>query len=363
MKLNKSLLDPTDFNIKECTFAGDECIWVFPKLEGVKWTEQNDILRSSIWRKSDGELISPGFKKFFNWEQLPNIHPAPTNLHQKIKVVEKLDGSCLIVSKYKGQLITRTRRALTSSLLNGNELETVLKTKYPKAFDNVFLNSEFITLLFEWVTPTNKIVLAYPEPDLYLTGAIDHRGYVYATQAELDRLANTLGVKRPKYKSYKSIEDMLTDVNGLKGEEGVCVYYGNEQHIRKVKSEWYVTIHNFRNEMNLKNIVDLFLENNKPTFEEFCTLVQNQFDYEGLMQAKSLISQICDARKESDKIVAGMNRFVDGLKGMSRKDQAAKVLSSYGTTNRADMVFSILDGKELNVKQWKKLLFQTLIAL
>ena len=137
MKLDKSLLDITDFNIRECIFGGDKCIWVFPKLEGTSWNEKNEILRSSIWRDSDGELVSPGFKKFFNWEQCPNIHPAPDVLHSKIKCVDKIDGSCLIVSRYKGELITRTRRALTSTLLNGDEVDKILKVKYPKVFSNI----------------------------------------------------------------------------------------------------------------------------------------------------------------------------------------------------------------------------------
>lgn len=364
MKLNPKLLDVTDFNIRECEFSGDTCLWVFPKLEGVAWNEENEVLRSSIWRKSDGELISAGFKKFFNWEQKPEIHPAPTNLHNKIVCVEKLDGSCLIVSKYKGQLITRTRRALTSSLLNGDELENVLKIKYPEVFDNKLLNTEKYSLLFEWVTPTNQIVIKAEEPEIYLTGAVDHADYSYLTQASLDELAKALKVKRPKYKKYKDVEHMLTDVNALKGEEGICVYYGNEQHIRKVKSEWYITIHNFRNEMNLKNIVDLYLEHNMPKYQEFCDLVQNQFDYEGLLQARSLISQICDAKEISDKIVASMRSFLASITTLSsRKEKAEKIISSYGQTNRADMVFTLLDGKDLDVKQWKKLLFQTLIAL
>lgn len=363
MKLNPNLLDITDFNIKECSFAGDECIWVFPKLEGTKWTTENEILRSSIWRKSDYELVSPGFKKFFNWEQTPLVHPAPLRLHEKIQCVEKMDGSCLIVSKYKKQLITRTRRALTASLLNGEELEKVLKVKYPKVFDNAIINSEQYTMLFEWVTPSNQIVLNYPEPDLYLTGMICHADYSYCTQQTLDDNARDLGVKRPKYFTYKSVEEMLAQVNELKGAEGVCVYYGNGQRIRKVKSEWYITMHNFRTEMNLKNIVDLYQEHNMPSYDDFCTLVLNQFEYEGLLQAKPLISQICDAKRESDKIRDGMLRFLENNKGKSRKEMAAHIISSYGITNRADMVFSLLDGKELNKKQWKKLLFQTLIAL
>lgn len=364
MKLNSKLLDVTDFNIRECQFAGDDCLWVFPKLEGVAWNEENEVLRSSIWRKSDGELISAGYKKFFNWEQKPEIHPAPTNLHNKIVCVEKLDGSCLIISKYKGELITRTRRALTYSLLNGDELEKVLKVKYPKVFDNTLLNTEQYSFLYEWVTPTNQIVIRAAEPELYLTGMVIHENYTYETQSNLDKLALELGVKRPKYKKYKDVEHMLTDVNGLKGEEGICVYYGNEQHIRKVKSEWYITIHNFRNEMNLKNVVDLYLEHGMPKYQEFCDIVQNQFDYEGLLQARSLISQICDAKENSDKIVLGMKLFLNSINHLcTRKEKAFRINSSYGQTNRADMVFTLLDGKDLDLKQWKKLLFQSLIAL
>lgn len=362
MQLDFKLLDVTDFNIKECSFGGDDCIWVFPKLEGTAWNEKNEILRSSIWRKSDGELVSPGFKKFFNWEQKPEIHPAPSNLHTKVVCVEKLDGSCLIISKYKGELITRTRRALTSSLLNGDELETVLKKKYPAAFDNPWIDGEKATLLFEWVTPTNQIVIRSDEPEMYLTGAIIHSDYSYMTQTVLDNLAESIGVKRPQYRKYSSIEQMLTDVNALKGEEGICVYYGNEQHIRKVKSDWYITIHNFRNEMNLKNIVDLYQEHDMPAFDTFCTMVENQYTYEGLLQAKSLISQICDAKKKSDDIIAGMKRFLENNKGKPRKVMAEIIYGSYGTTNRADMVFTLLDGKPLERKQFKKLLFQSLIA-
>lgn len=362
MKLDFNLLDVTDFNIKECEFAGDACIWVFPKLEGTSWNSKNEVLRSSIWRKSDGELVSAGFKKFFNWEQKPEIHPAPTTLHNKIVCVEKLDGSCLIVTKYKGVLITRTRRALTSNLLNGHELETVLKAKYPKAFDNLLLDSEKYSLLFEWVTPSNQIVIRVDEPEIYLTGVIAHDDYSYIPQAELDKLALELGVKRPKHKKYSDIEHMLTDTTALKGEEGICVYYGNEQHIRKVKSDWYITIHNFRNEMNLKNIVDLYLTNGMPSFHEFCAQVENQYTYEGLLQAKSLISQICDAKTKVDKIIEGMHNFIERQTVKTRKEMAGLIIGAYGLTSRADIVFTLYDKKPLETKQIKKLLFQSLIA-
>jgi len=359
MKLAIDKIDITDFNVQDCQFAGDDCVWIFPKLEGTKWTTDNLHQRSSIWRKSDGLLVSAGFKKFFNWAQEPTIYPPPDALTKKINVVEKLDGSCLVVSKYKGELITRTRRALAKTMLNGDEI-SLFEKKHPEVFNNPMLDTH--SLLFEWMTPSNRIVVGYEAPEIRLIGAVDHDTYAYASQKELDSYAHNIGVKRPKYFSFTSIEEMLANIAVLKGEEGVCVYYGNDQHIRKIKSDWYLSVHNFRNAMNLKNIVDLYLILEQPDYENFCLAVLNQYQYEGLAMAKPLISMICDGMKEVKRIEEGMKTFIASkLRSLpNRKLQAEMILSSYGTTNRADMVFTLLDNKPLNQGQTKKLLFQVL---
>lgn len=364
MKIDLTKVDITDFTMKDCVFGGDDCIWIFPHLEGVKWGLHNEVLRSSIWRKSDGELISPGFKKFFNWEQCPELHPAPNALSTKIQCVEKLDGSCLIVSKYKGELIIRTRRALAETMLNGHEI-ALFKQKYPDVFNCPLL--EYATLIFEWLTPTNIIVVRHEEADIKLIGCIDHATYKYYTQENLDNIAANIGVQRPKYFAYDTIQAMLDNIKDLKGEEGVVVYYGNGQHIRKVKSDWYLSVHNFRNAMNLKNIVELYLVNGMPIYQDFCTLILNQFQYEGFMMAQPLISQICDAMKTVKKIIDGMRFFIERMHQQphlypSRKEMAKHIIDSYGTTNRADIVFTVLDGKEPGKEQYKKLLFQSLVV-
>jgi hypothetical protein len=366
MKVDLSKIDVTDFNQVEHQIAGDDVVWIYPKLEGVSWDATNIIYRSSIWRKSDGQLISPGFKKFFNWSESPGVTPPPNALTPHIQCVEKLDGSCLIVSKYKGQLITRTRRAWAKTMLNGDEIDIFIK-RYPKAFDNPLLNAEDHSLIFEWLTPSNRIVIKHDFADIKLIGVIKHDDYSYFTQQQVDETAKNIDVKRPKYFSYSSLEELMQKVTDLNGEEGVCVYYGNGQHIRKVKSEWYKAVHNFRNAMNLKNIVELFLINNKPSYGEFCNLVMNQYTYEGLEMARPLISQICDAMAASTNIVNGMKRFVAAMKAdttkyPTRKLMAEHIVSAYGKTSRADIAFTILDGKEVSNTQYKKLLFQTLVT-
>ncbi len=75
-------------------------------------------------------------------------------------MVEKLDGSLLIVSKYNGQYILRTRGTVDASIMaNGHELEIFKNTILSKLADN---NDTWdYSVLFEWLSPINKIVLNY----------------------------------------------------------------------------------------------------------------------------------------------------------------------------------------------------------
>jgi hypothetical protein len=69
-----------------------------------------------------------------------------------------------------------------------------------------------------------------------------------------------------------------------------------------------------------------------------------------------------DGKKEVNKIVDGMNNFVNNrLRSLpSRKEQAQLVISSYGDSGRSSMIFKILDGKSLDKNDYKKLIFQIL---
>lgn len=361
MKLTQAQLpDVTDFNYVPCKYGGRDCIWFYPHLEGVKWTQQNLIFRSSIWTADTYELVSPGLKKFFNWDQHLEIDPPPTDL-KKAKIMEKLDGSCLVVSKLNGELIIRTRRANARAMLNGDEIDQFM-VRYPDVFNSPLLDTH--SLIFEWLTPTNRIVLRYDEPEIRLTAAIDHDTYSYATQKELDGYALNMGVKRPRVFDFDSVEALLLAQEDLQNEEGYCVYYSNDQKIRKVKSEWYVAVHNVRNGLTLKNVIELYFAAKCPDFKEFMGIALEQYKMEGMQDAMPFISTVHDGMKTVREIEAGMIRFVIGLEKpgafKNRKEQADHIFSSYGKTDRAAMVFTILDGRALEPKQLKKLLYQCL---
>ncbi len=366
MKINLSDIDTDFFNLKEQTIAGDKCYLVNPKNFNVHWNKDNLIFRSSIWNEQ-GKPVSLSFKKFFNWEEQKELVPFP-NSTKNCSLIEKIDGSLIIISKYKNQIIHRTRGTFdASNLENGSEVE-YLKQKYPKAFNSDFIGTfstqsiggtRNFSLLLEWTTPTNRIVLDYgTEPKLFLVGLIWHDDYSYMSQKCLDDVAKILEVERPKRFSFDTIEQMISAVEIFEGVEGICVYFNNDQEIKKLKSITYLAQHAFKNNASIKNILDIWIEINQPNYTEFVNYIQSKFDYECLQMALPHISKVCDASKEMNKIIEHMKNFIVKLDSKIRKDQAIEILDKY--KKNSGMVFTLLDGKELTKDQVKKLMYQCL---
>jgi hypothetical protein len=309
-----------------------------------------------------GEVISASFPKFTNWGENTDHFPVPNSL-KNATIVEKLDGSTLIVSKYNGQYILRTRGTVDASkLANGFELELFKSTILNKLQDN---NDTWdYSIIWEWLSPINKIVLSYgDEPMWKLIGFINHINYSLAQQDMLDAMAKKYDLLRPEIYTFTDISDMLQIVDKWQNKEGVCLYSKNDQVIHKIKASKYLLLHHLKSELSsLEKVLDVWLEQGMPDYQTFYNYIFTTFDFELAEQIKGTISRICDAKKEVDLIVSGMNDFVNNrLKTLpTRKLQAEQVISAYGNTNRASFLFKLLDGKSLGKEEYKKLLFQVL---
>ncbi len=357
MKIDVSNIDREQFNVKESVIAGESCSLVFPKKIGAIWDRSNLILRSSIWN-SEGELISAGYRKFFNWDEQPSLVKIPYET-KKLKFLEKIDGSLLSVSKYKGQLIVRTRGTSDAEDLGtGGEIELFM-SKYPLAFQFEEETAPY-SRIFEWTTPNNRIVIDYgSDPELWLTGKIFHSDYSYEQQEILDKEAARLGVKRPKTYQFDTIDQMISTVEAFKNIEGVCVYFNRGQDIRKVKGADYLMKHRFKSNATFDNTLALFVGFGRPSFKDFEFKLIEMFDYECYSMVRGFASKICDSYREVQTIIASMERFVAEVRLLpSRKEQADKIIQSYGNTNRSGFVFGLLDNKPIDDDGIKKLIFQ-----
>ncbi len=355
MKIDLDKIDREQFMVHPHQVAGEQVWLVQPEHIGAKFTQWNKIFRSSLWN-SNGELISAGMPKFVNWGENPDNFPLPTAL-EGTNLVTKIDGSLLIVSKYKETLICRTRGTSDASKLNnGHELE-ILKAKYPKVFNYA---SDKYSILMEWVSPLQKIVIDYgEEPDLYLIGIISHEDYSLYNQKSLDIIATELDIKRPAYYNYGNIPELLEAVRKFEGIEGICLYSSRDSQIHKIKAEKYLLLHRMKSELSsFEKVLDLWFVLNQPDYDTFYQYIVNQFDHELAQQVKNSINIICEAWKECQEIRAGMNSFVEPLKGLTRKESALKIIAAYGESGRSGMVFQLLDGKNFTNEIWKKLILQ-----
>lgn len=350
------------FNLKDCVIAGDECILVTPKGIDVDWDDENKIFRSSIWRKSDMHPISLGFKKFTNMGEKPSFEPNDNDTD--LEFMRKIDGSLLIVSKYKGELIIRTRGTIDATQLpNGHEI-AVLKEKYPRAFDNMWLTSENYSLLFEWTTPTNRIVLKESEePTLWLIGIVIHKeadadpflmfmgitqnSYRYFTQFDLDQQAIFFNTPRPeRYKlSFENVTEYLKDKESI---EGVVIYSNNGQTLKKVKTPRYLYMHRvFTGVKNVNHLFDLFVEYGQPQRENFEALLATNFDWELVVALKSLLDELYDKIRLITYKMMQISVYLNNpdFTALDRKEKAAKILEYF--TDCSGIAFAILDGKKI----------------
>lgn len=364
MKIDLSKVDTDNFIIKENELFGEEVYLIIPMHIGCTWSHDNLHFRSSLWDK-DGNLISAGLPKFFNWGEKPGI-TAPPETTKGATIVEKVDGSCLIVSKYKGNVIRRTRGTIDASLLphNGFEIDHLIK-KYPKALRDSILPG--YSYIYEWVTDVveARIVVRHPEADIYLLGVIDHANYGLMAQDQVDSLSDVLGVKRPEAHQFRSTSDMLKTIEDWEDREGVCFYFEEDQKILKVKCPWYLALHRMKSELgSFERVVDLFFVMGEPHYNEFYAEVASNFDWEIAEETKGYMSRCCDAMKRVNLIIRGMRRFVAKCKAsnLSRKDTALAIQESYGKTSRASYVMRLAfyEDQELDTEAKKKLLYQVI---
>lgn len=367
MKIDFTEHNLDEFIVKHGVFCGTPATLVIPNHIGTKFTQHNSIFRSSIW-DLDGNLISASFKKFVNWGENPGNFPTPESLN-KTTIVEKIDGSAVIIDYINGVLSMRTRGTFSViTMENAVDFELCLN-KYPKISEWLKNNSNY-SLITEITTPNLRIVIRYgDEPDFWLTGAINKDDYSLMTQTELDKLAEELGMIRPETYTFSTISDLLENVEKWKDKEGVCAYSNDGQMIHKVKSADYLCKHRLKEEFcNFERVLDFYIAQNCPDFKSFQERVSQVTDWETATEIVGDISKCVDAWKEVRQITSGMNRFVEEkLKPLGnpfdKKDRgqmAKSVLQAYGNTNRSSFVFKCLDGKELDKDDLKKLFYQVL---
>jgi RNA ligase len=358
------MLDPEMFLIRE--EGSLRLITPQHGIEGLSnsvWTPSTAMYRSRV-ESIYGATVSQGFKKFFNLGQGPvglqvTADDVIKACEQKDAIATlKIDGSLLIRSCYQGEVLCRTRGSFGYEHL-GNAYEMIgFEYKYPRVFDpSLYPN---VSLLFEWTSPANQIVLKYDEEDLTLIGGINHYSMNYLPMEELEDIAKDLAVPLVEWFPLTgALWGVMNEEMAVRPDiEGYVIRLDEEQRLVKVKAASYLTRHALKSNLDTEKLCDLYFQLGQPPFKEFCAHFKAAFDEEVLIWAMGAISNLYDGVKVFQKIIDHMKKSAEVRATFSRKDAAIAGLAEYGQTKRFHLYMNYWERKEPSRDLLKSVLLQ-----
>ena len=146
---------------------------------GVDFTDQLNRNARGLTYDSDGNIVTIGFEKFFNYRQLDEYQTytddfkkkySDTNRNLNLEVYEKMDGTFITLGLDKNDNLVAATSSSTSLKYTQtaedyfNNLPNIDKIK-------TFMKNTNMSLIFEYTSPDNMIVIPYDKTEFTLIGA------------------------------------------------------------------------------------------------------------------------------------------------------------------------------------------------
>lgn len=270
--------------------------------------------RGVILREADLKPVCVPFYKFGNYGEsyVPSID------WKSARVQDKIDGS-LIKVWHDGKW-----RVSTSGNIDANksdigrtdlfeddcpynsfgELFEAARTAAGLDYDKLDKNN---TYMFELIGPYNKVIIYYPEIDIYHIGTRDNR--------TLEELDVDIGIKKPREHSLGTLDDCVAAAAHLpKDKEGYVVVDKHYNRV-KIKNPTYVALHYLKG-------------NGDPNLAKLVWIVRNNETEEFLTYFPELKSKIVACKTKIDAILSEMEetlRELDKRTFETQKDYALAV--------------------------------------
>lgn len=263
---------------------GLQCLFYTSHKLKFKWKPEEVIYRSLI--TSGNNVVSIGFPKFFNYGEIPENDHLITPLNSY--ALDKLDGSLIIRSVINGKVHWRSKGThLLSTSFKLDELNNLINS-YPNLNDpNYYPN---YSLLFEYISPNNRIVLRYNWPKLVLLNAISHKDLRFMNRHQVDEIAIECSLSRPQFRLFSSLQNFIQETREDKSNiEGYVIVSEtiNGTLLTKVKTKSYVSKHSTISKVNEESVALFIVMNDIKNKNEFIHYCQSE-DYNEAKIARML---------------------------------------------------------------------------
>ena len=238
-----------------------------PSTGDIELDRQYAILRECrglTFCKETGRVANRKFAKFFNINEKPETQVSVIDWSRPHVIFEKLDGS-MITPIHLGSLddiAPETLRWCTKMGMTDVAKpveEWVAQHPNYAQWAAQTIRSGF-TVIFEWCSRQQRIVIDYPRDRLVLTAIRDNATGEYLSHAEMLKAENHgIEVVRALDGSIENIEQFMSETRDLEGAEGYVIRF-DDGHMLKVKGAWYCQIHKTKELLNFeKDVFSLIL--------------------------------------------------------------------------------------------------------
>lgn len=274
-----------------------------------------------------GNVVARPFKKFFNVGQVE----APVIPDEPFEVYDKMDGSLIIMFKYKDEFVIASRGSFISD--QAMWAREIVDKFYPTQKEYI---RDDVTYLFELIHPRNRIVVDYKdEEDLYLLAVIDNE-----TGKDLAIKDFNLGFPVAKKFDYTDLENLPEEDNS----EGYVVKFESGTRL-KIKNPRYMQIHRVRFDFTKKRAWEALSQGIDPTDDlegipdEFFTTVEITVD--------KLLEEYASVAYNAQRVYNKLEK--QNLE--SRKDKAIWINKNAGKLK--GILFQMISGKDISDSIWK----------
>jgi RNA ligase len=277
---------------------------------------------------TEGNIMSRPYHKFFNVNEKEETQTHMLDMARAHVVMDKLDGSMIRPVRMHGMVRLATKMGVTDIAM---EAEKLLDPGQYDWLDDMMVDG--FTPIFEYVAPTNKIVVEYAEAKLILTAVRETMSGEYRSLRQWDAPFEIVSTAD----SIHDLDAYLSVARGETSREGDIIRFA-DGHMVKVKNDWYVQIHKTKDIVAVdRNIVELVLNE---TIDD----TRAMLDPSELVRVNAVEASFWEAFENAAGRLEGLEMLARTIYGADKKRIALEMVPNL--INKADggFIFRLVDG-------------------
>ena len=284
---------------------------------------------------TEGKIMSRPFHKFFNVNERDETQSYILALDMLFEhvIMEKMDGSMIRPVRMNGMVRLATKMGVTDIAI---EAEKLLSAEQYEWLDQVMLCN--VTPIFEYIAPTNKIVIEYSQPKLVLLAMRNNisGNYYMPHKTPFDIV--------PQYGSIDgNLDEYIARARQQQGREGDIIRFA-DGHMIKIKNDWYVRIHKTKDLIRAeRNIADIIIN-------EQLDDVLPLLDATDLATVRAYELRFDAAIENVVGRLEGLVTLARVFHGNNKKEVAINFIPNLKHKDDAKFIFAAYDGK--NIRDW-----------